>query len=387
MRILILEEIGVGGNRMQSFFRGFGIMTDIVNSASEALYKLSYNSKAYDLILCNEEVHDMSCLLFITRCRQKNIAVPILLLSSVADIEMKTRALAVGADDICNQITYKEILARVYALVRRSYNHVCSEIKTGGLTLNTDNRTLSFHNINIPLTNKEYSMMELFFIRKGITISKTVFLHHLYSVTHLPINKIIDVMLCKLRQKIKKWTKGEVYFETTWGRGYTLKNKPVVNADGEILQFNNNNNNNDMSFQSTEYNNFSTNPMSAENFSDNEDYSMKNRKTPFTRDSRFNHNNFTGEKNSKEFLTKKNFDQGGDETINNKKSFIHNRENEENPTEKEFEFLKNETLSSSNVSHTDFSEISKMKKTNKLIFDNNEISTNFSGPDHSIFSK
>ena len=73
------------------------------------------------------------------------------------------------------------------------------------------------------LTGKEYGILELLSLRKGTTLTKEMFLNHLYGGMDEPELKIIDVFVCKLRKKLAQATGGENYIETVWGRGYVLR--------------------------------------------------------------------------------------------------------------------------------------------------------------------
>ncbi len=73
------------------------------------------------------------------------------------------------------------------------------------------------------LTGKEYGILELLSLRKGTTLTKEMFLNHLYGGMDEPELKIIDVFVCKLRHKLKASTGGDSYIETVWGRGYVLR--------------------------------------------------------------------------------------------------------------------------------------------------------------------
>jgi two-component system cell cycle response regulator CtrA len=75
----------------------------------------------------------------------------------------------------------------------------------------------------VHLTGKEYQMLELFSLRKGTTLSKEMFLNHLYGGMDEPGLKIIDVFMCKLRKKRANASNGKDYIETVWGRGYVLR--------------------------------------------------------------------------------------------------------------------------------------------------------------------
>ncbi len=83
----------------------------------------------------------------------------------------------------------------------------------------------------VHLTGKEYQMLELLSLRKGTTLTKEMFLNHLYGGMDEPELKIIDVFICKLRKKLAQATGGENYIETVWGRGYVLRN-PEPGHDG-----------------------------------------------------------------------------------------------------------------------------------------------------------
>lgn len=75
----------------------------------------------------------------------------------------------------------------------------------------------------VHLTGKEYQMLELLSLRKGTTLTKEMFLNHLYGGMDEPELKIIDVFICKLRKKLANAAGGANYIETVWGRGYVLR--------------------------------------------------------------------------------------------------------------------------------------------------------------------
>ena len=79
------------------------------------------------------------------------------------------------------------------------------------------------------LTGKEYQMLELLSLRKGTTLTKEMFLNHLYGGMDEPELKIIDVFICKLRKKLAAATEGDNYIETVWGRGYVLRDPRMAN--------------------------------------------------------------------------------------------------------------------------------------------------------------
>jgi two-component system, cell cycle response regulator CtrA len=117
----------------------------------------------------------------------------------------------------------EELVARIHAIVRRSKSHALSVIQTGDLLVNLNNKTVEVNGAHVHMTSKEYQILELFSLRKGMTLTKEMLLNHLYGGMDEPQQKIIDVFLCKLRKKLANASNGKDYFETLWGRGYRLR--------------------------------------------------------------------------------------------------------------------------------------------------------------------
>ena len=117
---------------------------------------------------------------------------------------------------------------RIHAIVRRSKGHAQSVIQTGDLIVNLDSKTVEVNGMRVHPTSKEYQILELLALRKGTTLTKEVFLNHLYGGMDEPELKIIDVFICKLRKKLANASNGKNYIETVWGRGYALREPRAV---------------------------------------------------------------------------------------------------------------------------------------------------------------
>jgi two-component system cell cycle response regulator CtrA len=102
-----------------------------------------------------------------------------------------------------------------------------SLIRTGRLVVDLATRVVSVDDKPVRLTGKEYGILELLCQRKGTTLTKEMFLNHLYEGMNEPGLKIIDVFVCKLRKKLAQATGGKHYIETVWGRGYALRDPPA----------------------------------------------------------------------------------------------------------------------------------------------------------------
>ena len=178
----------------------------------------------YDIILLDLNLPDMTGHDVLRQLQLARIETPILILTGSDDTENKIRGFGFGADDyLTKPLQKEELVARIHAIVRRSKGHAQSIIWTGKVAVNLDAKTVEVEGKTVHLTGKEYQMRELLSLRKGTTLTKEMFLNHLYGGMDEPELIIIDVFICKLRKKIAQATDNENYIQTVWGRGYVLK--------------------------------------------------------------------------------------------------------------------------------------------------------------------
>ena len=189
----------------------------------------------YDLILLDLDLPDMTGHEVLRQLRLARIETPILILSGYDDTESKLKGFGFGADDYLTKPFHRdELVARIHAIIRRSKGHAQSVINTGKVCVNLDAKTVEVENQVVNLTGKEYQMFELLSLRKGTTLTKEMFLNHLYGGMDEPELKIIDVFICKLRKKLSQATGGENYIETVWGRGYVLRDPVTTEAEERV---------------------------------------------------------------------------------------------------------------------------------------------------------
>ncbi len=188
----------------------------------------------YDIIVLDLLLPDMDGYEVLRRLRAAKVRTPILILSGLDALNDKVKGLGFGADDFLTKpFDHRELLARIQAIIRRSKGHPESTIRTGKLLVNLDSRAVTVDDQPVHLTGKEYAILELLSLRKGTTLTKEMFLNHLYGGMDEPELKIIDVFICKLRKKLVEATGGEHYIETVWGRGYQLRDPdPTASAGG-----------------------------------------------------------------------------------------------------------------------------------------------------------
>ena len=228
MRVLLIEDDRGTAQSIELMLKsvGFNVYTTELGEEGVDLGKL-YD---YDIILLDLNLADISGYEVLRSFRSAKIASPILILSGLASIEDKIKGFGLGADDYLPKPFHKnELVARINAIVRRSKGHAQSLIAIGALVVDLDLQIVEVNGNRLHLTSKEYQILELLALRKGSTLTKEVFLNHLYGGMDEPEVKIIDVFICKLRKKLSNASGGLDYIETVWGRGYSLK-EPVKQA-------------------------------------------------------------------------------------------------------------------------------------------------------------
>jgi len=222
MRVLLVEDDSNTAQSIALLLKSEGFICDTTDLGEDGLEigKL-YD---YDIILLDLMLPDIDGYEVLRRLRAARVNTPILILSGLNEMDSKLKGLGFGADDyLTKPFDRRELIARIQAIVRRSKGHSESVIKTGKLAVNLDTRTVEIAGQPLHLTGKEYAILELLALRKGTTLTKEMFLNHLYGGMDEPELKIIDVFICKLRKKLALASEGKNYIETVWGRGYVLR--------------------------------------------------------------------------------------------------------------------------------------------------------------------
>jgi two-component system cell cycle response regulator CtrA len=232
MRVLLIEDDEAVARSIELMLKaaGFNIYTTDMGEDGVDLGKVY----EYDLIILDLGLPDISGYEVLKQLRLGRVNTPVLILSGNPDIDAKVKTLGYGADDYLTKPFNKdELIARITAIVRRSKGHAESVIRTGDIIVNLDAKTVEVNNSRVHLTGKEYQMFELLSLRKGTTLTKEMFLNHLYGGMDEPELKIIDVFICKLRKKLAQATGGDHFIETVWGRGYVLRDPDPRSAVAE----------------------------------------------------------------------------------------------------------------------------------------------------------
>jgi len=226
MRILLVEDDPMTSKSIEMMLASANLNVYATDLGEEGIDLAKLYD--YDLILLDINLPDMNGHEVLRQLRLAKIDTPILILSGMDDTENKIKGFGFGADDYMTKPFHREeLVARIHAIVRRSKGHAQSLISTGNVVVNLDAKTVEANGRPVHLTGKEYQMFELLSLRKGTTLTKEMFLNHLYGGMDEPELKIIDVFICKLRKKLSTALGGENYIETVWGRGYVLR-EPIA---------------------------------------------------------------------------------------------------------------------------------------------------------------
>ena len=226
MRVLLVEDDQAALRGLVLLLKSSGAVVDTVDSDEEALGLVRHYD--YDIVVLDLIAHDAEGFDIVRRIRAGRIDVPVLVLSAACRPQTKVKALSVGADDfITKPYDGGELLARMQAVIRRSKGFSQSILKVGPLSLNLDSRQVNANGAVVHLTGKEYAILELLVLRRGMVLTKEAFLNHLYGGMDEPEMKIIDVFICKLRKKLAL-AGADGLIGTVWGRGYMMRD---ANAD------------------------------------------------------------------------------------------------------------------------------------------------------------
>ena len=221
MRVLLVEDDLDAARGIALMLRSAGSVVDQADTGEEALELARHYD--YDIVILDLMLPDMEGYEVVRRMRAARLETPVLIVSGLSRPQAKVKGLALGADDyISKPFDKSELTARIQAVVRRSKGFSQPSLRIGDLQLNLDSHEVFVKGNLVPLTGKEYAILELLTLRKGMILTKEAFLNHLYGGMDEPEMKIIDVFICKLRKKLKAAGASDM-IGTVWGRGYMMR--------------------------------------------------------------------------------------------------------------------------------------------------------------------
>ena len=227
MRVLLVEDDLAAARSVSLSLKASGMVVDQADTGEEACELAKHYD--YDIIILDLMLPDMEGYEVVRRLRAARNETPVLIVSGLSRPQAKVKGLGMGADDfITKPFDKAELMARVQAVVRRSKGFSQPMLRIGPLQLNLDGREVLVNGREVHLTGKEYAILELLVLRKGMVLTKEAFLNHLYGGMDEPEMKIIDVFICKLRKKLAQAGASNL-IGTVWGRGYMIR-EPIAEA-------------------------------------------------------------------------------------------------------------------------------------------------------------
>ena len=221
MRVLLVEDDLTASRGIVAMLKASAMVVDAVDSGEEALELARLYD--YDIVILDLMLPDMEGYEVVRRLRAARVETPVLILSGLTRPQAKVKGFGMGADDfITKPFDSQELLARIQAVVRRAKGFSQPTLSVGPLLLNLGSREVTVEGRPVHLTGKEYAILELLTLRKGVVLTKEAFLNHLYGGMDEPEVKIIDVFICKLRKKLAQ-AGADNLIGTVWGRGYVMR--------------------------------------------------------------------------------------------------------------------------------------------------------------------
>jgi len=219
-RLLLVEDDRLLSDALSRMLELAGFTVYVTGFGEDALDLA--RAYRFDVVVLDLTLPDITGGQVLQQLQQMRPDTPVIILSGEAALESKIENFLEGADDYITKPFHRdELLARIHAVLRRSRAAAPQEIHLGALTLDLVAHRASVAGVQVPLTGKEYACLEYLATRRGMTVTKEMFLSHLYGGRDEPEMKIIDVFICKLRRKLAEAGAPPV-IETVWGRGYTI---------------------------------------------------------------------------------------------------------------------------------------------------------------------
>jgi len=221
MRILLVEDEKKIASFIKRGLKEEHYVVDVADDGEKALFMAEVNP--YDLIVLDIMLPVKDGISICKELRSKKIGIPILMLTAKDKIGDKVLGLNSGADDyLTKPFSFEEFLARVRALLRRKKIDKTTTLKVADLTLDQLTRKVKRQDKEIPLTSKEYALLEYFMLNANQVITRTMISEHVWHEDFDSFTNVIDVYVNYLRNKIDKGFKKKL-INTLRGTGYILK--------------------------------------------------------------------------------------------------------------------------------------------------------------------
>jgi two-component system OmpR family response regulator len=223
MRILVVEDEPKLADVVAKGLTAKGYAVDVINDGEEALTRILVHGGDYDLIVLDLMLPGKSGREICEEVRAHDVTVPILILTARSETEHKVDLLLAGADDyLVKPFSFDELTARIQAILRRPTEAVPTVLHASDIELNPAEHTVTRGGKEVPLTLKEFRLLEYFMRHPNQVINREDFLTHLWDFNYESFSNVVDVHIKNLRQKLDRGNAPSL-LETVRGIGYRLR--------------------------------------------------------------------------------------------------------------------------------------------------------------------
>lgn len=223
MKILLVED---EQKLAEALARGLtlkGYTVDTVHDGKKALNRISLHRTDYDLVILDLMLPSMDGLEICKTAREWGVTTPVLILTARNETDRKVELLLAGADDyLVKPFSFDELAARVHALLRRPTETLPSVINVNDIELNPVERTVKRNGEDVPLTLKEFGLLEYFMRHPNQVVNREDLLTNLWDFNYASFSNVVDVHVKNLRKKLSSG-ESENPLETVRGIGYRLR--------------------------------------------------------------------------------------------------------------------------------------------------------------------
>lgn len=215
MRLLIVEDETDLLESLAQFMRESGYAVDTATNGADGWVKAT--SWEYDALVLDWMLPGMSGVELLRRLRQSK-KTPVIILTARDAIEDRILGLDEGADDyLIKPFSLSELGARVRALIRRAAGQAASTIEFGSIVIDMAAQTVTDGGVSVPLTAREYALVELLALHRGKLVSRTMIYDHIFDEDDDSLSNLVEVHVSRIRKKL-----GKDFIETRRGQGYIL---------------------------------------------------------------------------------------------------------------------------------------------------------------------
>ncbi|MFA5934820.1 MAG: response regulator transcription factor [Candidatus Paceibacterota bacterium] len=223
MKILVIEDNKKLAENLKQGLVQEGYAVDIIEDGLVALRRILINRDEYDLVVLDRMLPGKDGVSICTHWREMGVVVPVLMLTALTTTEDKVTGLDAGADDyLAKPFAFKELLARIHALLRRPKQSFPDIITSGDISIDTTTRIVNFKNKPISLTLKEFMVLEYLMRNENKVITRDELYAHAWDFADSSFSNTVDVHIKNLRRKINDSSKT---IQTIRGVGYKFENE------------------------------------------------------------------------------------------------------------------------------------------------------------------